>query len=130
MPQVSTIRTYIVSMLILANLGSALTVPLVYLDFEVRKEYIQKVLCIKKDKPITVCGGSCYLAKRLSQTENTQDKNEPSTPQGFTFFSNIVRNISLNKQNILIKTITQTLVDEPFPGTLLIFDIYHPPQQA
>lgn len=124
------LRPYLISILILANLGSALTVPLVYLDFEVRKEYIQKVLCIKKDKPITVCGGSCYLSKRLMQTENTPDKNEAATPPVFTFFTKDMQVFSLVKSKVLIKTTAHISFNDLFMGSLLTFDIFHPPQQA
>ena len=126
----SLFRPYIISILIFANLGSALTVPLVYLDFEVRKEYIQKVLCIKKDKPIAICGGSCYLAKRLTQAENTADKNEPITPQAFTFFSSAIKDISLQTKKLLIRSVTHLSFNDLFPRSLRIFDIFHPPRKA
>ena len=43
----------------------ALLVPLVYLDFELRKEYIIQNLCENRFKPHLKCDGKCYLAKKL-----------------------------------------------------------------
>ena len=41
----------------------------VILSFKANQDYIAKVLCEKKDEPITVCGGKCYLVKELKKTE-------------------------------------------------------------
>lgn len=42
-----------------------LLVPVVYLDFELRKDYIVQQLCQNRFKPELHCDGKCYLAKRL-----------------------------------------------------------------
>lgn len=47
------------------------------LEYQLNKDYIAKVLCVNKDRPITVCQGSCYLTKRLQQ----EQQKEQSTPQ-------------------------------------------------
>ncbi|MEQ9439101.1 MAG: hypothetical protein RIG62_08625 [Cyclobacteriaceae bacterium] len=47
------------------------------LEYQLNRDYIANVLCINKDQPITVCEGSCYLAKRLKQ----QQQKEQSAPQ-------------------------------------------------
>ena len=39
------------------------------LEYQLNRDYIANVLCVNKDKPITVCEGSCYLAKRLKQEQ-------------------------------------------------------------
>jgi hypothetical protein len=44
-----------------------LLVPVVYLDFELRKEHIIKNLCENRFKPQLHCDGKCYLAKRLQK---------------------------------------------------------------
>lgn len=44
-----------------------LLVPVVYLDFELRKEYIIQNLCENRFKPQLHCDGKCYLAKRLQK---------------------------------------------------------------
>lgn len=44
-----------------------LLVPVVYLDFELRKEHIINNLCENRFKPQLHCDGKCYLAKRLQK---------------------------------------------------------------
>jgi len=67
-------------------LVNAWIVPLIYLDFEVREDYIRKVLCINQDRPITECGGKCYLNNRLKDVTERQE-NESATPIEGGFFS-------------------------------------------
>lgn len=64
-------------------------VPLIYLDFEIRKEYIVNVLCINQAKPITVCGGKCYLNDRLSNVAEQQGNEAETNTRSisFSFFS-------------------------------------------
>ena len=69
-----------ISILILSTIGSTLTVPLVYLDFEMRREYIAEVLCINRDKPIAVCGGTCYLNLNLEKST----PNPQTPPSNYT----------------------------------------------
>lgn len=69
------VRNIIICYLIINTLVSSLMVPLIYLDFNIRRDYIAEVLCINKDEPITVCGGSCYLSLRLDQVENENDED-------------------------------------------------------
>jgi hypothetical protein len=42
--------------------------------FKLNREYIAKVLCENRDKPQMHCNGKCYLAKRLKQQQEKQDK--------------------------------------------------------
>ncbi len=66
-------------MVVFNTLASSLMVPLVYLDYNMRKEYIAEVLCINKEEPITVCGGKCYLDNQLNiLEEQTQQEALPS----------------------------------------------------
>jgi hypothetical protein len=60
---------------------NTMVIPLIYLDFETRKEYISEGLCINKTKPMTICGGKCYLASQLSKA---QDKHQDQQSQSKT----------------------------------------------
>ncbi|MEO1052079.1 MAG: hypothetical protein AAFX87_15715 [Bacteroidota bacterium] len=53
---------------------STLSIHLVYLDFEVRQDYIANVLCINKEEPITICDGKCYLNMKLEEASEKQDQ--------------------------------------------------------
>ena len=53
-------------MLLLALISvKTLLVPVVYLDFEMRKDFIIQNLCENRFKPQLNCNGQCYLAKKL-----------------------------------------------------------------
>ncbi len=39
--------------------------------FQLNRDYIAEVLCINRDKPITVCYGQCFLEKNLDLTDGT-----------------------------------------------------------
>ncbi|NBB20860.1 hypothetical protein GVN20_15940 [Runella sp. CRIBMP] len=53
-----------------------LVVPFVYLDFELRKEYIIQHLCENRFTPQLHCDGKCYLAKQLHKVAEEQARNE------------------------------------------------------
>lgn len=48
-----------------------------YLEYELRKDYILEFLCVNKDKPITRCLGSCFLEKRIAESQ--QGSSEDSS---------------------------------------------------
>jgi CarboxypepD_reg-like domain len=49
----------------------------VYLDFEMRKDYIIKNLCENRFKPQLNCNGQCYLAKKLHKIAEDNATKEP-----------------------------------------------------
>ncbi len=48
----------------------------IYMDFKLQQDYIARVLCVNRDKPIVACNGYCQLQTRLqsSDTEEGTDK--------------------------------------------------------
>lgn len=57
-----------------------LAIPLVYADYELRKDYIVQNLCENRLRPQLHCDGKCYLAKRLAATDQKE-----TTEKGATF---------------------------------------------
>ncbi|MBE9464479.1 hypothetical protein IEE83_21550 [Dyadobacter sp. UP-52] len=55
-------------------LVKAWVIPLICLDFEIRREYIVKNLCINRNRPQLHCDGKCYLAKKLAESEKQQQR--------------------------------------------------------
>lgn len=45
----------------------------VQLLFMANRDYVASELCVERDEPISVCGGSCFLEKQLERT-NSQDE--------------------------------------------------------
>jgi hypothetical protein len=42
--------------------------------FKLNRDYIAKVLCENRERPQLNCNGKCYLAKKLKQQQDKQDK--------------------------------------------------------
>ena len=49
-------------------------IPLLYLDFEIRRDYIVANLCENRNRPQLNCNGKCYLAKKLAALEEQEKK--------------------------------------------------------
>ena len=112
-------------------LASTLMVPLAYLDFELRKDYIAEVLCINRELPKKGCEGQCFLKKRLSQVNDNQGKQSTTPQEQFqlSFFNQIYRRV--------IEEQLSVQVESEFSGFLLqvqppshIGDIFHPPRKS
>jgi hypothetical protein len=71
-----------------------LVVPFMYLDFELRKEYIIHNLCENRFKPQLHCDGKCYLSKQLQKVAEDNARNETQ------------------KQSDTVKKIIQEVFDE------------------
>lgn len=103
--------------------------PLVQLDFEVRKDYIYKTFCINRDKPITVCGGQCYLNDRIKSLTQQQERNTETQleVQSFPFFKEEIQKFSLATSILEINSI----VSIPYAFGLVIgypTNIFRPPR--
>jgi hypothetical protein len=76
-------RSLAVFLLLLTSVR-ILVVPVVYLDFELNKEYIIQNLCENRFKPELNCNGQCYLAKQLHRVaEDKATKEAERQEQGF-----------------------------------------------
>ncbi|MEM1408287.1 MAG: hypothetical protein AAGG59_16005 [Bacteroidota bacterium] len=123
------IRNIIALYLAVNILLGTLMVPLIHLDFKMRRDYIAKILCIKRDRPITVCGGKCYLADQLKKASDSSEKESKmvnrSAQISFAFheipvvsFSNryLLHDYSFNRKPVL-----------GAPNTI-VHDIFKPPR--
>ena len=54
------------------------------LEYAVNYEYISKVLCVNKAKPMMHCNGKCHLMKELAKAQETE-KQIPSNKKNTTF---------------------------------------------
>lgn len=104
-------------------------IPLIHLDFEIRKDYISKVLCLNNDQPITVCGGECYLSKKIEAAKEHQkeDSNLPGRLIEIQFFSQELASVELE---IILDEASKTSVT-PFDDRIAqgVHDqLWKPPQ--
>ena len=50
----------------------------IIIDFKINRDFIAKVLCIKRDEPVNTCNGQCYLSSRLDKAEEEKEKQAPT----------------------------------------------------
>jgi hypothetical protein len=67
-------KQWISLILLSLMLIKACVIPLLYLDFEIRRDYIVANLCENRNKPQLKCNGKCYLAKRLAAAQKQEQK--------------------------------------------------------
>jgi hypothetical protein len=71
-----SLKSHIALFLLVLVSIKTLLVPVVYLDFELRKDYIVQNLCENRFKPELHCDGKCYLAKTLTKIAEEKAANE------------------------------------------------------
>ena len=69
----------IVGTILLASIAIKLFMaPLIFANYELRKDFIIKNYCINKNRPKLHCDGKCYLSKQLKTAEQ-QDEKQATT---------------------------------------------------
>lgn len=90
-----------------------LVVPFVYLDFELRKEYIISNLCENRFKPHLHCDGKCYLAKQLQKVAEDSARNETQKQSDTT--KKLLQEV-FEEINLAFLTVPQLIQPDPtFP---------------
>src|SRR5687767_5304832 len=46
--------------------------------FQANRDYIAEVLCVDKEKPMTMCKGQCFLDRNLSIADDDTPKQSPT----------------------------------------------------
>lgn len=49
-------------------------VPLLLLDYSLRKDYIIEAYCINKNRPELRCDGKCFLAQKIQESKEKEAK--------------------------------------------------------
>ncbi|KAA6440988.1 hypothetical protein FEM33_04640 [Dyadobacter flavalbus] len=106
-------------------------IPLLYLDFEIRREYIVANLCENRTRPQMHCDGKCYLAKRIASLEE-QEKRQAEK----NYMARLLDHVM--DQRICFRFAQPTVSNEmtsvplftytsPFTPRVAVDDIFHPP---
>ena len=99
----------------------------IFIHYQLNKQYYTKVLCENKDKPMMHCNGQCHLAKELKEAEqktnlpfnSVKSENETTLYSQTDFASQFA---------IAEKQVTHfTLYSMPFSSKHLC-SVFHPPQ--
>jgi hypothetical protein len=105
-------------------------IPLLYLDFEIRRDYIVANLCENRNRPQLNCNGKCYLAKKLAALEEQEKKQAEQDyvskllfqPMELKSCEFIVHFSKFKRKELVIFRFLAPVAASTFPK-----DIFHPP---
>lgn len=71
----NSFRRYSAILIILITFLKIMEAPLLYLDFQLRRDYIAQNLCENISKPALDCKGKCYLNKQLKKAQDIDQES-------------------------------------------------------
>lgn len=84
------IQAYVLLLILVGHLARPL---MPYIDYALNKSYIEKNLCVNRNKPKSCCAGKCYLEKEVakqaddsSKADKKQDNKKSSTEKDIKEF--------------------------------------------
>lgn len=99
---------------------------IVWMAYELDKEYITEAYCVNKEKPQLKCNGQCHLAKQLTNVDPVQSEQPAQInyiPQIQLFYQEIEQPIVEQEFNSLASENFSLFYSfQPFSK------VYHPPQ--
>ena len=106
-------------------------IPLLYLDFEIRRDYIVANLCENRTRPKLNCNGKCFLAKKLAALEE-QEKRQAEQNYMAKLMDHVMDNrIYYNFRPQFISFEVPSELDfnysSPFAARIAVDEIFHPP---
>ena len=111
----------------------AWVMPLLYLDYELRKEFIIDNFCVNRNRPELHCDGKCYLATRLAAA---QEQEQQQAERSFMF--KLLENITDCQNFFAAFSAPDQASDEralpifryvsPFFHKTALSGVFHPPQ--
>ncbi|MCP9766183.1 hypothetical protein [Lacihabitans soyangensis] len=109
-----------------------LMAPLIFADYELRKDFIIKNYCVNKSRPELHCDGKCYLAKQLEKAEQEDQKQATGNfiTKLLSFESEIKTNLFTDfflQKPFLVKENPNFIYSEFF-SSKNAFSFFHPPQ--
>jgi len=111
-------------------LVKAWVLPLLYLDFEIRRDYIIANLCVNRDKPMMHCDGKCYLAKRIADAKEKDARQAENDYLSHLIYQVMdIREVIYTASPVAfqIRTSIAYHYRSPFSARNPIADIFHPP---
>ena len=111
----------------------ACIIPVIYLDFQLRKDFIVATLCENRDRPQLHCDGKCYLAKKIADAKKQEEQQAESdflskllsaqtSVNGLSFASMFSENIGWHKEAPVKFDYSNSLSTSDFTT-----DVFHPP---
>jgi hypothetical protein len=126
-----THKNYIALLLLTLISVKTILVPVVYLDFELRKDFIIKNLCENRFKPQLKCNGQCYLAKKLNKIaeDNATKETQKQSQSLKKIMEEVFETTPLFSYDLMVKNrSTKSIYSYQLAHYQSItFSIFHPP---
>jgi hypothetical protein len=124
-------KSYIALLLLALVSVKTLLVPVVYLDFEMRKDFIIQNLCENRFKPQLNCNGQCYLAKKLHKIaeDNATKETQKQGASMKKIMEEVFEATPFFSYNLMVKNLsTKSIYSYQLAHFQSItFSIFHPP---
>jgi hypothetical protein len=113
--------------LLLAFIAMTFSRAIILTSFMAKRNYIARVLCENRNKPVMKCGGKCCLSKKLNREER-KDRENPERRAESKF-----EVMEMQEDHYLFqpaRTISLLAYTELKENTYIVYraDFFHPPQ--
>jgi hypothetical protein len=105
-----------------------MVVPMIFLDYELRKDYIIQNYCVNKNRPELHCDGKCYLAKQIKTTEQQEQQQKGADFNRYLFGVEFIE--TQNEIIVFHLSKTKLLTNFEYRDSLSqkhLSSVFHPP---
>lgn len=116
--------------MITAMMLPSLTKIGILIDFKINQDFIAEVLCINREKPMTMCNGKCYLSEQLKKAEEQEEKQAPTNKKErleVVYYYATSAFEFLVHTDCFVSKLNLACIDE-FYTSSFIADIFRPPK--
>ncbi len=102
----------------------------ILIDFKINQDFIAEVLCINKEKPMSMCNGKCYLSEQLKKAKEQEEKQAPSGSKErseIVYFYSASAHDFLTLENYYVSNLNPACVDQFYTSSFAA-DIFRPPK--
>jgi type III secretory pathway component EscV len=100
------------------------------LEYAVNYEYISKVLCVNKAKPMMHCNGKCHLMKELAKAQETEKQTSSNKKNVTVDTVDLILDIKNDFSLCIYNGNTKTTIHSKYSNLysyLNLYSIFHPP---
>lgn len=100
------------------------------LEYAVNYQYISKVLCVNKAKPMMHCNGKCHLMKELAKAADAEKPQSSNKKNTVVVDSDLILDMPNNFSLVVYKNNTRTTLNSKYSNLyfhLNSYSIFHPP---
>ena len=123
-------RSILSTLMILIFLSPLLMKVSILVDFKIHQDFIAKVLCINKDKPMSNCNGKCILAQKLKKAEEPQKKEFPAALKERLEINLYLTDIFIvnTESRLVAENNINLFKNDPFFKSNFSTEVFHPPK--